>query len=192
MGCHQLSRLEISPYQEGLLVRGVCCWHQGQVPNRWMEQAMGYAGAVGMMLMDKVAGVCEQAEGHFTGIWTDIGKVETELEKAREWSARVQDEIDGLEVLVWCLEGSRQMMRLEMDEMIGNMNSLLELNQQMIQSIHQLRTSQVHGWDNLIVINDKPPVVDTAPILVPGPVIHVTTWSPFRSKFSKLLTNSMT
>ena len=57
------------------------------------------------------------------------------------------------------------MMRLEMDEMISNMNSLLELNWQMIQSIHQLRASQIHGQDNLIVIDDKPPVEDVVMIL---------------------------
>ena len=141
MGHCQLSQLEISPYQEGLLARGVHCWHQGQVPDRQMEQAMGYAGAMGTMLMDKVARVCKQAKGRFTGIQTDISKVETELGKARDWSSQAQDEIDwswdeiaGLEVLVQRLEGSQRMMQLEMDEMIGNMNSLLELNQQMILS----------------------------------------------------------
>ena len=66
-------------------------------------------------------------------------------------------------------------MQLEMNKMIGNMNGLLELNWQMIQSIHQLRTSQVHGQDNPIVIDDEPPVedlLDTAPVPVPGPVVH--------------------
>ena len=100
MGCCQLSRLEISPYQEGLLVRGVCHRRWGQIPDRWMEQAMGYTGAVGMMLMDEVAGVCGQAEEQFTGIWMDIGKVETELLKACDWSAQAQDQINGLETLV--------------------------------------------------------------------------------------------
>ena len=41
VGCHQLSQLEISPYQ-GLLVRGVHHWHWGQIPDGQMEQAMGY------------------------------------------------------------------------------------------------------------------------------------------------------
>ena len=85
--------------------------------------------------------------------------------KAHNWSARVQDQIDRLETLVQQLEGSWRMMRLEMDEMISNMNSLLELNWQMIQSIHQLRASQIHGQDNLIVIDDKPPVEDVVMIL---------------------------
>ena len=175
MGCCQLSQLEISPYQEGLLVRGIHCWHRGQVPDGQIEQAMGYTSAVGTMLMDEIAGVCEQAKGRFTSIRTDIDKVETELEKACDWSSRAQNKIDSLETLVHWLEGSQRMMMLEMDEMIGNMNSLLELNWQMIQSIHQLRTSQVHGQDNLIVIDDKPPVedvLDIALVPVPGPVQH--------------------
>ena len=56
-----------------------------------MEQAMGYASAMGTMLMDKVAGVCGQAKEWFTSIWTDIGKAEMELLKACDWSTRVQD-----------------------------------------------------------------------------------------------------
>ena len=66
VGCCQLSRLEISPYQEALLGRGVCCWHRGQAPDGRMEQAMGYTGAIGMMLMDEMAGICGQAEERFT------------------------------------------------------------------------------------------------------------------------------
>ena len=136
---------------------------------------MGYAGAMGMMLMDKVAGVCGRAKEWFTSIQTDIGKLETEFLKAHNWSTRAQDQIDGLETLVRWLEGSWRMMRLETDEMIGNMNRLLELDQQMIQSIHQLQTSQVHNQDNLIVIDDKSSVediLDTAPVPVLGPVKH--------------------
>ena len=125
--------------------------------------------------MDEVARVCGQAKERFTSIQTDISKVETELEKAHDWSARVQNKIDRLEVLVQRLEGSRRMMWLEMGEMIGNMNGLLELNWQMIQSIHQLRTSQVHSWNNPIVIDDEPPVedvLDTALVPVLGLVKH--------------------
>ena len=40
------------------------------------------------------------AEERFTGIRTDIGKLETELLKACDWSARAQDQIDGLETHV--------------------------------------------------------------------------------------------
>ena len=106
VGCRQLSRLEVSPYQEALLARGVHCRHRGQAPDGQMEQAMGYTGAIGTMLMDKMARVCGRAEERFTGIRTDIGKVETELLKARDWSARAQDQINGLETHVRQLEVS--------------------------------------------------------------------------------------
>ena len=61
-----------------------------------------------------------------------------------------------------------------MDEMMRNMNSLLELNQQMISDILQLRMGLIHGWDNLIVVDDlsKGDVLDTAPVPVPEPVVH--------------------
>ena len=58
VGCRQLSRLEISPYQGALLARGVCHRHRGQVLDGQMEQAMGYTGTVGTMLMDEMAGIC--------------------------------------------------------------------------------------------------------------------------------------
>ena len=170
----QLSRLEISPYQEALLGRGICHQHQGQAPDGWMEQAMGYTGAVGTMLMDEMAGVCGRAEERFTGIRMDIGELETELLKARNWSTRAQDQINGLEMHVHWLEVSRRAMRDDMDKMTRNINSLLELNHQMIQDILQLRMSQVYGQDNPIVVDDssEEDVLDTAPVLVPEPVVH--------------------
>ena len=170
----QLSWLEISPYQEALLGRGIHHWHQGQAPDGQMEQVMGYTSAVGTMLMDEMVGICCRAEERFTGIWTDIGKLETELLKARDWSARVQDQIDGLETHVHRLEASRRAMREDMDEMMRNMNGLLELNWQMIQDILQLRMSQVHSRDNPIVVDDssEEDILDTALVPVPGPVVH--------------------
>ena len=174
VGRCQLSWLEISPYQEALLGRGVRRRHQGQTPDGRMEQVMGYTGAIGTMLMDEMAGICGRAEERFTGIRTDIGKLETELLKAQDWSARAQDQIDGLETHVHRLEASRRAMREDMDEMMRNMNGLLELNRQMIWDILQLRMSVVHGRDNLIAVDDssEEDVVDTAPVLVPQPVVH--------------------
>ena len=135
---------------------------------------MGYTGAVGTMLMDEIAGICGRAEERFTSIRTDIGKLETELLKAQDWSARVQDQIDGLETHVRQLEASKRAMREDMDEMTRNMNGLLELNRQMIWDILQLRMSLVHGQGNLIVVDDssEEDVLDTAPVPVPGPVVH--------------------
>ena len=174
IGCRQLSQLEISPYQEALLARGVRCRHRGQAPDGRMEQAMGYSSAIGMMLMDEMAGICGRAEERFTSIQTDVGKLEMELLKARDWSARTQDQIDGLETHVHRLEAGRRAMREDMDEMTRNMNSLLELNQQMIWDILQLRMSVVHNRDNLIELDDSSEgdVVDTAPVPVPQPVVH--------------------
>ena len=149
----QLSWLEISPYQEVLLGRGICCWYRGQAPDGQMEQAMGYTSAIETMLMHEMASVRGRAEERFTGIRMDIGKLEMELLKAHDWSARVQDQINGLETHVRQLEASKRAMREDMDEMTRNMNGLLELNRQMIQDILQLRMSQVHGWDNLIVVD---------------------------------------
>ena len=135
---------------------------------------MGYTGAIGMMLMDEMAGICGRAEERFTSIWMDIGKLEAELLKARNWSARAQDQINGLETHVRRLEASKRATREDMDEMTRNMNGLLELNQQMIQDILQLRMSQVHGRDNPIVVDDssEEDVLDTALVPVPELMVH--------------------
>ena len=100
----------------------------------------------------------------------DIGKLETELLKAHNWSARAQDQIDGLEMHICWLEASWRVMREDMDEMTRNMNSLLELNQQMIQDILQLRMSQVQGWGNPIVVDgsSEEDILDTALVPVPA------------------------
>ena len=174
VGCHQLSQLEVSPYQEALLARGVCRQHRGQAPDGWMEQAMGYTSAIGTMLMDEMAGICGRAEERFTGIQMDISKLETELLKAWDWSARAQDHIDGLETHMRRLEASRRAMREDMDKMTRNMNGLLELNCQMISDILQLRMDLVYGRNNPIVVDNssKGDVLDTAPVLVPQPVVH--------------------
>ena len=135
---------------------------------------MGYTSAIGTMLMDEMAGICGRVEERFTGIRTDISKLETELLKAWDWSARAQDQIDGLETHVRRLEASRRAMREDMDEMTRNMNGLLELNRRMIQDILQLRMSVVHDWDNPIELDDSSEgdVVNTTPVPVPQPVVH--------------------
>ena len=135
---------------------------------------MGYSGTVGTMLMDEMAGICGRAEERFTGIRMDIGKLETELLKAQDWSTRAQDQIDGLETHVRRLEVSWRVMREDMDEMTRNMNGLLELNRQMIRDILQLRMSVVHNRDNPIELDNssEEDVLDTALVPVPQPVVH--------------------
>ena len=78
VGRRQLSRLEVSPYQQAVLARGLDHQHQHQVSDRGMEQSMGYAAAVGTIVMDELASVCGRAEVRFTGVRTDLGIVEND------------------------------------------------------------------------------------------------------------------
>ena len=61
---------------------------------------MGYTATVGTVLMDKLAGVCERNKERFTEVRTDLGKVEGEIIRACNWSSRVQDQVDRLDVHV--------------------------------------------------------------------------------------------
>ena len=169
MGRHQLARLDTSPYQRELLACGLDRRARGECPDRRMEQGMGYSAAIGTVLMDELAGVCERNKERFTGVCTDLGKVEEELGKARDWSTRVQEQVDALETNVWRLEASRRAMREEMRDLTQGMYLLVELNQRLMGDLRQLRASQVHGRDNPIVIDD---VLDLAPVHVPPPVQH--------------------
>ena len=65
--------------------RGVNCWHRSQVPDQRMEQSMGYAGSMGVMLMDKLAGVCEWSEERFTEVRTDLRRIEQDVAGGRRW-----------------------------------------------------------------------------------------------------------
>ena len=119
--------------------------------------------------MDELAGVCERNETRFIGVHTNLGKVEEELGKARDWSTRVQEQVDALEMNVRRLEASRRAMREEMRDLTQGMYLLVELNQRLMGDIRQLRAGQVHGCDNPIVVDD---VLDLAPVHVPPPVQH--------------------
>ena len=169
MGRHQLARLDTSPYQRELLARGLDRRARGERPDRRMEQGMGYSAAIGTVLMDELAGVCKRNEERFTGVRTNLGKVEEELGKARDWSTRVQEQVDALETNVRRLEASRRAMREEMRDLTNGMYLLVELNQRLMGDLRQLRASQVHGRDNPIVVDD---VLDLAPVHVPPPVQH--------------------
>ena len=90
---------------------------------------MGYTATVGMVLMDELAGVCERNEERFTGVRTDLGKVEEEVRKAPDWSSRVQDQVTALETNMWRLEASRRAIREETRDLTNGMYLLVELNQ---------------------------------------------------------------
>ena len=169
MGRHQLTRLDASPYQRELLARSLDHRARGEHPDRRMEQGMGYSTAIGIVLMDELAGVCERNEERFTGVHTDLGKVEEELGKAQDWSTCVQEQVDALETNVRRLEASWRAMREEMRDLTSGMYLLVELNQRLMGDLRQLWVSQVHGHDNLIVVDD---VLDLAPVQIPPPVQH--------------------
>ena len=173
VGHRQLARLDTSPYQRELLERGLNHQGWGEYPDRRMEQGMGYTSSVGMMLMDKLARVCERNEERFTGVRANLGKVEEEIRKAHDWSSQVQDQVTALETNVRQLEVSRRAMREEMADMMRGMYLLVDLNQWLMGDLCQLRASQVHSWDNPIVIDDpENDMLDTAPVQVLAPVQH--------------------
>ena len=173
MGHRQLARLDTSPYQRELLAHGLNHRARGEYPDRRMEQGMGYSAAIGMVLMDELAGVCERNEERFTGVWTDPGKVEEELEKACDWSSQVQDQVTRLETNIRRLEASRRAMREEMRDLTSGMYLLVELNQRLMGDLCQLWVSQVHGWGNPIVIDEpEDDVLDLALVHILPPVQH--------------------
>ena len=173
VGHHQLTRLDTSPYQRELLARSLDHRARGEHPNRRMEQGMGYSAAIGMVLIDKLAGVCERNEERFTGVHTDLGKVEEELGKACDRSMHVQEQVDVLETNVCRLEVSRRVMREEMRDLTNGMYLLVELNQRLMGDLRQLKASQVHGRGNPIVIDDpEDDVLDLAPVQVPPPLVQ--------------------
>ena len=127
VGRRQLARLDIAPYQRAVLERGVNHWHQSQVPDRRMEQSMGYTGSVGVMLMDELAGVCEWSEERFTMVRTDLGRVEQDVARGRRWSAKAQEEITSLENRVRGLEAEKALMRGDIVRMREEMDALIQI-----------------------------------------------------------------
>ena len=79
MGRRQLARPDTSPYQRELLVCGLDHRARGEYPDRQMEKGMGYSAAIGTVLMDELAGICERNEERSTRMPTDLGKVEEEI-----------------------------------------------------------------------------------------------------------------
>ena len=63
-------------------------------------------------------------------------------------------------------------MREEMVDLTRGMYLLVELNQWLVEDLHQLRVSQVHGWDNPIMINESDDMLDLTLVQVPAPVEH--------------------
>ena len=59
-----------------------------------MEQSLGYAAAVGTVVMDELASVCGRAEVRFTGVCTDLGIVENDTSVLRDRVRMLTDRLD--------------------------------------------------------------------------------------------------
>ena len=93
----QKRRQESAGLDDILTARGLDHRARSEYPDRRMEQGMGYFATIGMVLMDELARVCERNEERFTGVRTNLSKVEEELGKAHDWSSQVQDQVTALE-----------------------------------------------------------------------------------------------
>ena len=126
--------------------------------------------------MDELAGVCKRSKERFTGVQTNLGKVETEIETNHEPSqspSKVQDQVDRLDTHVQRLDASRRAMHEEIMDLTRGMYLLVELNQRLMGDLRQLRASQVHGRGNPIVIDEpEDDVLDLAPVHILPPVQH--------------------
>ena len=155
MGRRQLSRLDISLYQRGLLERGLNRRHRHQAPDGRMERAMGYSSAIGTMVLDEVAVVNEESERRMDVIVTDLGKVERDIEKGHDWSKDVTETLRGMEVDIGGVSASQAFTRGEVTRLRTEMDALLHLNHQLVDAIVELRAAVRHGRNNPIVIEDS-------------------------------------
>ena len=115
---------------------------------------MGYTGAMGTMIIDEMAGMAERSEERFTSVRTDLGVVEAEMVRARNWSRTTQDHVEGLDRHVRMLIASRMVMGNTIDQLRADMDGLLMLNHRMSQIILQMRAARDHGPGNPIVVDD--------------------------------------
>ena len=130
---------------------------------------MGYTASVGAMILDKMAVVNEQSEGHLDALNTALVVAEDKITVGQEWSERHVRAVREMEVDVGGLLALTTFLRGEHDRMRREMDRLLQLNIRMHEVIMELRAAVHHGWDNPIVIDDdeeeqeEGEVVDAAP-----------------------------
>ena len=98
VGRRQLTWLEVSPYQRAVLARGLDHQHRHQIPDRRMEQSLGYAAAMGTLVMNKLASTCERAEARFTGVCTDLGIMENDTTILGDWVRMMGNRLDGVDI----------------------------------------------------------------------------------------------
>ena len=130
---------------------------------------MGYTASMGVMILDEMAVVNEQAEGRLDALNMALVVAEDKIAAGQEWSERHVRAVREMEVDVGGLLASTAFLRGEHDRMRREMDGLLQLNIRMHEVIMELRAAVRHGRDNPIVIDDdeeeqeEGEIVDAAP-----------------------------
>ena len=160
----KLHEIDIDNYQRSLLMRGVNPWDDEEPYDDRVDACMGYAGAVGTMLLDEMAGMNGRRV-------EDVKKLTSRLE-ATEWENRklkaslaaarvdiglLREREDGFERLFLEIEE-----RLETSERVYDCLRQFHtmgilLHRRMIRledSYTNFRLSQEHGRGNPIVVED--------------------------------------
>jgi len=169
VGRHKLNRMETGPYQRALLNRGVTTKVDAEdekVPV--LQQAMEYTGAVGTMVMDKLAFVHERTETGLgmamTGIEREVTRVEDRVSEHETLIEEVQGDVSNL------IAGARTSANIE-DALRIEVMGLRHLVSQLLRRVTALEGRQDHPIE---VEDDSDEEAeesseDEAPVLVPAP-----------------------
>jgi len=167
----KLDRLTTGPYQRALLRRGVTTKVDVEdEKNPVLQQAMEYSGAVGTMVMDKLAYVHERMEAGMgtamNGIEREVTRVEDRVSEHKTLIEEVQGDVENL------IAGARTSANIE-DALRIEVTGLHHLVSQLLRRVTALEGRQEHpikvedssedgdGSDN----EDE----DLAPVPVPAP-----------------------
>ena len=160
-----------------MLARSLDHRHRHQVLDRGIEQSLGYAAAMGTIVMDELAPVCGRAEVRFTGVRTDLGIVENDIAIMRDQVRGFGEWLDGHDIEVRRMRSNRVAIQDEVDqlramvhEMRQDIGTLVHVNQMMHASLVDLTLSCHYSRDNPIVIDDK---VDSVMEVGPAPEVLV-------------------
>ena len=142
-----------------------------------MEQSLGYAAAVGTIVMDELASVCGRVEVRFTGVHTDLGIIENDITIMKDQVRLLGERLDGHDVEMRRMRSNRVAIQDEVDrlralvhEMRRDIGTLVHVNQMMHASLVNLTLSHRHGRDNPIMIDDKVDLVVEAGLVPKVPV----------------------
>ena len=134
--------------------------------------------------MNELASTCERAEARFTGVRTDLGIVENDTAIIGDWVRTMGNRLDGIDVEFRWMRSNRvaiqdkvDWLRVMVHKMRWDIGTLVHVNQMMHASLVDLQLGHHHGWDNLIVIDDKvDSVVEVGPVpkvLVEGHLVPI-------------------